>query len=221
MRSQLRIATGLGVVLVAAGLVGCDRVAPPGQSAERKGLTGGTRIFADDFQRDDLGDHWTTTANAAWTLDHGVLQVANARNDALWLDVPLPDRVRVEFDVTGHHDDGDLKFEMFGDGHTHASGYILIYGGWQNTTTCIARLDEHGRDRLDREEHVPVEPGRTYHFAAVRTDNRLRFYIDGELVLTYDDAHPLEGEGHRHMAFNNWTAAASFDNLEIYDLTDE
>jgi hypothetical protein len=212
----------LAVLVAAAALTvavpACERAeAPP--HADRSGLRGGRLVFEDDFSGEELGEHWRSSGEH-WRLERGEVRVADARNDALWLSVPLPEQVRVEFDVTAQHEDGDLKFELFGDGENHESGYILIYGGWQNSTTCIARLNEHGRDRLDREEHVPVERGRTYRFTAVRTDNRLRWYIDGDHVLTYDDPSPLEGEGHRHLAFNNWAAPAHFDNVAIYDLAE-
>ena len=44
---------------------------------------------------------------------------------------------------------------------------------------------------------------------------RVRWYIDGRLVITYDDAFPLDGQ---HFAFNNWKAPTEFDQLRIYDL---
>ena len=37
------------------------------------------------------------------------------------------------------------KCEIFGDGSDHASGYILVHGGWNNSISVIARLDEHGK----------------------------------------------------------------------------
>ncbi|MCA9565639.1 MAG: hypothetical protein KC561_19210 [Myxococcales bacterium] len=180
-------------------------------------LDGGELVFEDDFSRDALGDNWTAEGSA-WRIEDGAVRVQGARNDALWLGYTLPDRVRVEFDVTALHPDGDLKFEIFGDGRTHQSGYVLIYGGWQNRVTCIARLDEHGNDRLDAPEHNHVNQGQPYHFTAVRVDNKLHWFIDGSLVLTYDDAAPLAGDGHRHMAFNDWDVPVSFDNLRIYEL---
>ena len=73
---------------------------------------------------------------------------------------------------------------------------------------------------LDADEHVPVEPQQVYHFAAVRTDHRFRLFIDGRQVLVFTDQEPLQGEGHEHFAFNDWTAPVRFDNLRVYDLGD-
>ncbi|MGZ3458496.1 MAG: hypothetical protein ACXU86_08310, partial [Archangium sp.] len=52
--------------------------------------------------------------------------------------------------------------EIFGDGSDHASGYVLIHGGWNNSLSIIARLDEHGAslDSLQRQaRHVSEQNG--------------------------------------------------------------
>jgi hypothetical protein len=215
-----KLGPALVALLIAAGALHCDREDSPARRSRDTGLTGGTLIFEDDFERTEPGVHWSAGESNAWRIDSGQLRVSGARNAALWLDVALPDSVRVEFDVTALDEVGDVKFEIFGDGRNHASGYICIYGGWSNQYTVIARLDEHGSDRLEAPGHERVIPERTYRFAAVRTDNRLRWYIDGVERLTYDDAAPLVGDAHRYFAFNNWEAPARFDNVAIYDLGD-
>ena len=55
----------------------------------------------------------------------------------------LPKDVRIEFDVRSEGADGDIKWEAFGDGRNHASGYVFIFGGWHNREVRIAKLDEH------------------------------------------------------------------------------
>lgn len=199
--------------------LGCDkRIVSSAEPEVIPDLTRGSLVFSDDFERATLGDDWSAQGRS-WRLADGVLHVAGARNDALWLGQALPDQVRVEFDARAGSDIGDLKFEIFGNGTDHESGYLAIYGGWSNQVTCIARLDEHGDDRLDAPDHQRVVPGQTYRFAAVRTDHRFRWYIDGNLVLSFEDDEPLTGEGHRHFAFNDWDAPVEFDNLRIYDLS--
>jgi hypothetical protein len=54
--------------------------------------------------------------------------------------------------------------------------------------------------------------------AVVRTDNRLRWYVDGQAFLTFDDAAPLVGDDHDHFAFNDWAAPVRFDEFRVYDL---
>ena len=64
--------------------------------------------------------------------------------------------------------------------YTNATSYLLILGGWRNTKHVLARLDEHGEDRLeldvepnsDDERARPVSAGQPYRFSVVRRDGR-------------------------------------------------
>ncbi|MBN1946578.1 MAG: hypothetical protein JW797_12965 [Bradymonadales bacterium] len=199
------------------GCRGCPP-APPSTEGE-EGIEGGRLVFQDDFERADLGESWRCSVSA-WRIEEGGVTVQRARNAPLWLTFPLPERVRVEFDAVALSSVGDLKFEIFSNGQDHGSGYICILGGWNNSATVIARLDEHGEDRLDASRHELVVPQQTYHFTAVRTDHRLRWYVDGNLLLSYDDPQPLSGPEHQYFAFNNWEAPARFDNLRVFDLAE-
>jgi hypothetical protein len=207
------------VLALLAALGGCrpravTSAAPSGVDP----LTGGTLVFEDSFDGSGIGPEWRSEGDH-WSIMDGWLAVEGARNDALWLTRPLPDAVRVEFVAKSLSPEGDIKFEIFGDGRTHESGYIAIFGGWRNALNIIARLDEHGDDRLVGQDGVRVEPERVYRFAAVRTDARFQWFVDGQPFLTFDDATPLVGDGHRHFAFNNWTVPLRFDDLRVFDLS--
>lgn len=193
--------------------------------------SGGRLVFEDTFDRATLGDAWRQSEPdlgwkaGTWKLEDGRLAATDIHNAALWLTTPLPEAVRIEFDARATSDDGDVKAEVFGDGRTHQSGYILIFGGWKNTINAIARQDEHGEDRKEdnrcavrKGRRLCVEPDVDYRWAIERTNGEVRWYLDGRLFLTYDDTHPVRG---RHFAFNNWEAPVSFDNLRVYDLTGE
>jgi hypothetical protein len=198
----------------------CERIATSSSADDGAGLTGGTLVFEDDFSGESVGPHWSTGFEG-WRQEDGELLVQGARNDALWLSEPLPERFRVTFTARSDSEEGDLKFEILGDGQTHESGYVGIFGGWNNRLNIIARLDEHGDDRHVGAFGQSVEPGRTYEMAVVRTDHRLRWYVDGEHFLTYDDPEPLGGEGHRHFGFNNWNSPVRFGALRVYDLSSQ
>lgn len=192
---------------------------------------GGRLVYEDTFDRPAIGADYRQSEPdlgwkaGTWKLEDGRLVAADIHNAALWLQTPLPEQVRIELDARAHSDDGDVKVEVFGDGRTHQSGYILIFGGWKNTINAIARQDEHGEDRKEDNRCAPrkgrrmcVEPDVDYRWTIERTDGELRWYLDDRLFLTYDDAHPIRG---RHFGFNNWEAPVSFDNLRIYDLGGE
>jgi len=191
----------------------------------------GTLIFEDNFERVAVGEDYRQAeadyksgGPGTWTIKNGRLRGENIHNAALWLKKALPENVRVEFIARALTDTGDVKCEIFGDGHTHQSGYILVNGGWGNKVRGIFRLDEHGEDaRKDNrcppvgKNRVPrcVDKGVDHTWTVERYDQRVRWYIDGRLLLTYNDAYPLDGQ---HFAFNNWKAPTEFDELRIYDL---
>jgi len=205
---------------VALGMLACCLVGVKSSCKSTKrqlmnpseGLSGGVLVFSDDFERKEPGDRWLNRSGK-WNIADGMLHGRGDRNEGLWLNEPLHGRVRVEFDARADSAEGDLKFEIFASEQRHQTGYVVIMGGWNNTISIIARLDEHGSDRLEAE--IKVEVGRTYHITIVRTDNALRWYIDGTLSMQFRDEEPLRG---RYFGFNDWNAPVSFDNLEIYQL---
>lgn len=208
--------SGLIAAVSVVGLTACEEV--PRTYSTR--AVGGEVLFSDDFERAELGSQWTPTGPGA-TIENGVLKVQDLRNHPLWLTMPLPDDVRVEFDAWATTDEGDIKVELAGDGKSAATsmnytatGYVLIFGGWNNSLNAIVRRNEHGRDRQTVAE-PKVEPEKRYHFTISRSGSDIRWEIDGEEVLAYEDDAPLRGDGHQHFAFSGWEAQTHFDNLVI------
>jgi hypothetical protein len=180
--------------------------------------------FCDDFDRAALGPLWTSTGSASFSITDGKLRVRNARNHPLWLRRRLPRDVRVTFRAKSDSPDGDIKVEVFGDGTSHAisnsytaTSYVIIFGGWRNTLNVLARMDEHGADRVVGPRR-PVEQGREYAFRIERRGQRIAAYVDDTLLVEMNDRDPLEGRGHDHFAFNNWSSTLTFDDLCIEPL---
>ncbi len=179
--------------------------------------------FEDRFDRRDLGTDWNATG-PTWRIVNGVVQSEHARNHPLWLRRPLPRDARIEFDAWSDSPDGDLKVEVFGDGTSYArtvsytaTSYVVVFGGWRNNFNVIARMDEHAPDRRQRTE-PKVVPRQHYHFAIERRARVLRWLLDGNPMLEWDDPDPLAGPGHEHFAFNNWDVRVHFDNLVVTPL---
>lgn len=179
--------------------------------------------FADDFNRSQIGPSYRKTGGT-WRIDRGQVHVRGAKNHPLWLLRTLPREVRVEFDARSETPDGDIKVEIFGDGASHATqshyeatSYVIIFGGWNNSTNVIARMDEHGTDRVLGNPRK-VEVGRTYHFRIERRNGTLTVWVDDEVLLQMTDAMPLGGRGHDHFGFNNWQSDVWFDNLKVTPL---
>jgi hypothetical protein len=187
--------------------------------------TDGARVlFQDDFDRGVLGNDWLTTGMSA-TIERGALRLANLQNHPVWLRTPLPDDVRIEFDAWAETEEGDIKVELAGDGRSYAktasytaTGYVVIFGGWDNSLHVLARRDEHGDDRVAVPAEPKVEADRRYRISITRRGGELRFEVDGQLIAEMVDDAPLTGSGQQHFAFNNWESATRFDNLVIYSL---
>ncbi len=195
------------------GLASCTPQGDPGIGAG----------YTDHFERAQLGQDWKKTGGN-WRIERGELRVRGARNHPLWLLRTLPHDVRVEFNVRSETPDGDIKVEIFGDGASYAktesykaTSYVIIFGGWNNTRNVLARMDEHGADRVEGAPRK-VEPGRVYHFRIERVGAKLSVWVDDELLLEMSDPEALEGRGHDHFGFNNWQSDLWFDNLKITPL---
>lgn len=221
----------LGSVLLVLQLPLLHRFVLRGPEPTKVSLGSG---YAQSFEDNGVvrRDFWSSGGD--WRVMDGALFSPGVRNNPLWLQGTLPRDVRIEFDVQSQGTDGDIKVELFGDGLNHASGYVLIDGGWKNTVGVLARLDEHGeplrspRDfesltaaskvRLERAAS-PVQPGQTYRWRIERRGAALSWFIDEVLFLAFEDPHPLEGPGHDRFGFSSWDTPLVFDNLRITPLS--
>jgi hypothetical protein len=178
---------------------------------------------------------WIATAPGIWHIEAGRLCGEHARNHGLWLKRVLPPNARIEFDAVSQSPDGDLKAEYWGDGrsfatslsYTNATSYLTIFGGWHNTFHVLARINEHATDRQeitvdknsDDPREKPVMAGQIYRFKVERTDAKtVRWWVDGNEMLTYPDVAPLVGVGHDHFGFNDWDVKVCFDNVRVTPL---
>ncbi len=183
----------------------------------------------------NLGPNWLPARTNAWRIENGRLCGENARNHGVWLNRTLPVNARIEFDAYAMTETGDLKAEVWGDGHSYATGtsytnassYLAILGGWHNTIHALARLNEHGTDRktisVDKESDDPTQRavvrGQLYQFKIERTDGKtIRVLVNGVEYFSWNDPAPLAGQGHDHMGFNEWEAKVCFDNVKVTPL---
>jgi len=191
-----------------------------------------------------LGAEWNSRGGE-WRVVDGRLFNDGAHNVPLWLSLDLPADVIVDFVAETHSPEIDIKFEIYGDGINHESGYVFILSGWTNKTSLIARLDEHAprrtpaqtrllkqevaadavaaqRKHADRKETVgranTSQPGRPYRLRFERRSNMLKFFVDDTLHLELFDPAPLRGQRNNRFAFNNWASRVYFDDLEIRGL---
>jgi len=115
------------------------------------------------------------------------------------------------------------SFELFGDGESFdpdrgsytSSGYVLIFGGWNNSLSVICRQEEHGAGRKASRTDTHVEQNRVYHFTITRRGGAIDWTVDGRPFLAWTDPEPLAGSGHEFLAVDDWEAELTFDHLKI------
>jgi hypothetical protein len=201
----------VAVLLVLAGAAACRAKAPVI-----------TAPFADDFERAELGVGWNATS-PQYRLESGKLRVTNGYNHPAWLRQKLPRDVVLDLDVMSNSPAGDIKIELFGDGESFdpdkgsytSTGYVLIFGGWNNSLSVICRLEEHGEGRKAERGDVRVQPGRTYHWTITRRGGTIDWRLDGQPFLAWTDPAPLAGAGHEYLGLNDWESDVSVDNLRV------
>jgi hypothetical protein len=209
----------VALLALAVSAAGCKVKDPPPITAP----------FKDNFDRADLGSSWYATGDG-YRMAQSALSAHNAHNHPLWLRAKLARNVRIELDCWSTEARGDLKVEVFGDGRSFdadgghyedQTGYELVFGGWYNTKSEIARLDEHGKDLAARSD-IKVVPNKHYHWKVERSGKKITWWIDDmapdKPFLSYEDPAPLDGNGHEYFAINNWETDTWFDNLVITPL---
>ena len=177
------------IALATVATLGCkiEKLPPSGPSS-------------DNFDRAAIGEDWLSTG-ANWRIENGALSIDHAYNHPLWLKKAIPQDAVIEVDCWSDDPSGDIKLEAWGDGHSFAqtvdydaTSYVFIFGGWHNTISAIARLEEHGHDRRPRSD-VRVVPGQHYHWRIARKGGHIDWQIDGKPFLTFDDRAPADRLG--------------------------
>lgn len=102
-----------------------------------------TLPFVDDFNRLDIGPNYWNSGGYA-RIENNELKSPGVKNNALWLQAAMPDNAAIEFDTRAATAEGDIRFEVFGDGFNHDSGYTFLFGAFNNQVTAISRLNERG-----------------------------------------------------------------------------
>lgn len=190
-----------------------------------------TEPFADDFERAEVGATWHNTGGE-YQVVGGKLNVTRAHNHPLWLRRKLPRDVVVEVDVMSKGVDkgtnqfkGDSKLELFGDGESfdpdtpfnyyYPSGYVFVFGGWNNSNSIIGRKGEHEGEVKAQRPGPAMEPGRTYKWKITRKGGQIDWQVDGQPFLSWNDPEPLAGERQEFLGINAFDSDVWFDNLRI------
>ena len=181
------------------------------------------KIFEDDFNRAEIGENYEIQGGD-WQISNGKLRCKTAKNRNLVLkSVDLPQNAVIELTMKSNSDAVDVKFNLWGDGkiHDHGDGYSFILGGWNNRISVISKLHEHEKKRAEK-RNAGLEKGKEYKVKIERSSNKIKWFVNGELFLEYNDETPLKvDDGYSKLSFANWKSDVEFDDLKIYSLEEK
>jgi hypothetical protein len=193
----------------------CCALTLAGAGCKKSAPAGGAQLpFSDDFERKELGPNWFPSGGH-WEIRDGQVYTSGANNAPLFLALDLPDDLVLEVDIKSDTPTVDAKIELMTDGRAHQSGYIFILGGWGNQISTIARLDEHGKDRVERRP-TGATGQRWYRWRIEKKGGQIRWLLDGQPYISFQDPAPLHGPGHNRLAFSNWQNQLRYDNLKVW-----
>ncbi|MFQ5809919.1 MAG: family 16 glycoside hydrolase, partial [Armatimonadota bacterium] len=99
----------------------------------------------------------------------------------------------------GYSHASDINCTICGDGQRIGSGYSFIFAGFGNKASAILRKDDvvakSNKFKFDNPVSMNVKTFQRhwFHIRVEKRGGRLRFFIDDELALEYEDPEPLPG----------------------------
>ncbi|MBN2450320.1 MAG: protein kinase [Lentisphaeria bacterium] len=106
---------------------------------------------------------------------------------------------------------GDINAVIGADGKDITSGYSFLFGGWNDRGSQIVRGKEIVGE--NRRIFVPREASthrRWFYIKLRKSGNRLSYWVDGSLVATVADDHPLDGDRFGLWTWDNGIMVAQF-----------
>lgn len=203
---------------------------------------GWEHVFTDDFDRKELGGNWKVMSGN-WEIKDGNLHGSGTllctknfpARDETGLIYPggfALGYIRMEFEATSavkpfifFKDQkpevvlGDLSCFMNAQSSEktkdplYTSGYFFQFGGGYNTKNVIAKKGESVV--TDSSSGKVIETNQRHKIIAENDQGHLRFFVDGEQLLDYEESGSIMGSGFDQVGFYFYTA---FDvhNVKIY-----
>ena len=198
----------LAAMLLAAGTI------PAGG-----GPAGWKLAFADDFERDVIGDDWKSI-EGTWTIQDGWLRSAGTAEILISWRFEGPQRLEYDarsaaVSAAGDHDIRDLSAALAANEAGYREGYFFGFASDNNTgSKILARCTEIAR------YPVTAQPFTTHRVACEWDGSKLTHSIDGRVVGVVSPEEVLVGPTHRMVSLCTW-GIGRFDNVGVYTRTGE
>ena len=180
----------------------------------------GELLFADDFPTGPINDRWEVTTGK-WEARDGVLIGESPTNhgDLIFTLGQYPGDIILDFYGTMVPPcDNDLNFVFRTDGLYNTvgdsfTGYVGGLNGWWVKQSGIERYPGCCPKALSG---FVAESGKEYHIQTGIADDTLFLSVDGKLVLTYVDDHPINGPECNRVGLGIYCSKIAFRKFRLY-----
>ncbi len=189
-----------------------------------------------EMEAPDTRDYTMSRAPADWTVTNGEYRITNRwKCDPRWswfalmspAEAIMWHKMRFDGDVTvdmwagikmerrrggpPYGDPGDINLTICANGKGLGTGYSFLFGGFDNTTTCLLKRDTIVKKTTEEHfllpsprHHFPSNfHRRWFHLTLEKRGNTVRCLLDGKKVLEYADEQPLRGDRIAAWTFDN------------------
>ena len=223
MKTVYMVLSAVRMVCLLGGCLADDVKKTDGvQAPDVAEKSGWTLVFSDDFKRTELGKDWVVV-DGNWKVEDGFLRGSGMLISAQGFpsDYP-PGFLRMEFEAVS-----DVKPIIFFkdqpkpkvglsdlSSFIHAqpleknknplsSGYFFQFGGQMNT---LNKLLKNGQQRqIDAAPKKLISQDAPHRVVVENDKGQLRFFVDGEQVLSDTDKQPVAGVGYDRVGFYFYT----------------
>jgi hypothetical protein len=166
--------------------------------------------WADDFDRAELGADWQVL-KGSWSVKDGQLVTTGG---SLLTTRKFPGLQRLEFraSVTPNPGISDLSPFIHCGPAGHSSGYLLQFGGNNNSVNSIQRKG----NVLAKNSDVRIEAGKVYTIVAEFDGSTIRLTVDGKIVMQHADPQPLVGPANEQVGFYVHEGAVKIDQVKVF-----
>jgi len=183
-------------------------------------------IFEDDFAREELGPNWKVI-EGNWSVQEGHLRGSGTLVSARG----FPGFQRLEFEavtdvrpvallgaaaeavVSVSDISSFIQARLEENVSPTRPGYFFQFGGFMNTRN---RLRRAGVDLwADEDPKTLITPGKVHHIIVENDEGRVRFIVDGTLVVEHSETEFIVGPGQDRFGFYFYTAV-KVGNVKLY-----
>lgn len=179
--------------------------------------------FEDNFENGNYSENWDILSGTG-KIVNGKLVIKPERNAYLVLKRQIAGNIRLEFDceiTSDYVSDISCFFNALyhpGKKHIEDYGYIIQYGGQNNTMNSIKKGITSDTETLWENKDNPLVKERVYHVSVEKVNDRINLTVNDRKIITLTDKNPLYGFNRNTLGFYLWKSTIKFDNIKVHIL---